>query len=349
MIQEAIRNHFGSSGISVQFRTADRLLWQKACEELAYYPVDYTSAMIDYQLTYHTGSSNSATDLSVTFFHDNAPCGVWPLSFKQNERGESQIGSNGSNVLPPLFSHSMPAKLVRSMSTICIEVINILMLQLGEIAIISQSGFRDAPGLDDWHDKLLMGGAVAHLKHELFLDLDPEISDIKSSFRKSFKSLINSGSKLWLVGMMDCENSAVWEEFKELHRVVSGKITRSNESWQAQHEAIASGNAFFVSLRDKNSALVGGGLFHISRDEAVYAVGAYDRTLFEKPLGHVVQYRAIEEMKKRGIRWYKLGERFYSGDVPSPTEKEIRISEFKQGFANFLFPKYMITIRSSQS
>jgi lipid II:glycine glycyltransferase (peptidoglycan interpeptide bridge formation enzyme) len=55
------------------------------------------------------------------------------------------------------------------------------------------------------------------------------------------------------------------------------------------------------------------------------------------PLGHVVQYRAIEEMKKRGIRWYRIGERVYQG-----TEKELHIADFKHGFASHVFPRFQM-------
>ncbi len=88
--------------------------------------------------------------------------------------------------------------------------------------------------------------------------------------------------------------------------------------------------------------MVGGGFFSTSRDEGQYSVGAYDRSLFDKPLGHVVQYRAIEEMRGRGIRWYKLGARPYLSDIPIPTDKEMSISDFKQGFASHIFPRYCL-------
>jgi len=68
-------------------------------------------------------------------------------------------------------------------------------------------------------------------------------------------------------------------------------------------EDIGNQNAFSVYLRDTEGAMIGGGFFNFTRDEGVYSVGAYDRSLFDKPLGHVVQFRAIEELKSRGIRW----------------------------------------------
>ena len=85
--------------------------------------------------------------------------------------------------------------------------------------------------------------------------------------------------------------------------------------------------------------MVGGGLFSFTSDEGLYVVGAYDRSLLDKPLGHVVQYRAIEELKKRDVKWCKIGTRPYSSNAPTPTDKEISIANFKQGFATWHFRK----------
>jgi len=83
-------------------------------------------------------------------------------------------------------------------------------------------------------------------------------------------------------------------------------------------------------------------LFICSRDEGVYAVAAYDRALFDKPLGHVVQFRAIQEMKRRECRWYFIGRRFYPGEQPVPSNKELSISYFKEGFSTDNFASFSL-------
>ena len=127
-----------------------------------------------------------------------------------------------------------------------------------------------------------------------------------------------------------------------MHQSVEGRSTRSLDSWGAQLEAIACFAAFFVFFRDGANKMVGSGLFYVTRDECVRAVGAYDRSLFDKPLGHMIQYQAIEEMKSRNICWYKLGRRSYLGNAPEPSAKKLSISDFKQGFTCHLFPIHKI-------
>jgi hypothetical protein len=117
-----------------------------------------------------------------------------------------------------------------------------------------------------------------------------------------------------------------------------------------QWSMILAGSAFFVSLRDPSDRrLVGGGFFQYTRDEGLYAVGAYDRTLFDKPLGHIVQHVAIEMMQSLGLVWYRIGERPYIQDLPSPTPKQLAIGEFKQGFASHTLARFEYQFTSAVS
>ena len=93
---------------------------------------------------------------------------------------------------------------------------------------------------------------------------------------------------------------------------------------------------------DNNNEMVGGGLFQFTKDEALYAVAAYDRNQFDKPMGHVIQFRAIEELKKRTASWYKLGGRPFLNGQTTPTEKEMRnkLAEWVYGDRESLRKKY---------
>ena len=90
-------------------------------------------------------------------------------------------------------------------------------------------------------------------------------------------------------------------EFCLLHEDVSGKKTRSTESWSFQKNAILNSEAFLICLRDDENKLIGAGYFSYTLDQGVYAIAAYDRELFQKPLGHAVQYAAIKELKKLDV------------------------------------------------
>jgi lipid II:glycine glycyltransferase (peptidoglycan interpeptide bridge formation enzyme) len=93
-----------------------------------------------------------------------------------------------------------------------------------------------------------------------------------------------------------------------------------------------------VYLRDQQDKLIGAALFVHNQSKANYFTGVYDRQLFDQPLGHLVQWEAILEMQRRGIGVYRIGERLFSGLIPHPSEKELSISLFKEGFTNKITP-----------
>ena len=95
--------------------------------------------------------------------------------------------------------------------------------------------------------------------------------------------------------------------------------------------------SFLIAL-ENNKKLIGGGLFLCSRDECEYSTAAYDRNLFDKPIGHLVQKMAIKKMIDRGIKWYRIGDKALETNEIKPTEKDYSISLFKEGFSSNIFP-----------
>jgi FemAB family protein len=328
-------------------REDNHLAWDQTLEALAHIPVAYSSAAIDYQLAYHRGHGGDWWDISLILHHDRRPCGVWPLSFSVKECVGS-ISSHGLPVLPPLFVKGFPNKSRKKLVKACLDLLKQLCdaCEVSKCECAESFAGQSELGLSEWHSQSMSAGSRVNLRHELFVDLSLELTDIKACIRRSYKSLIISGMRIWQTDVMTAANQELWDEFRELHLKVAGRVTRSTETWEFQHQAIDDGDAFLVYLRNDSGDMVGGGFFNITRDEGVYAVGAYDRSLFDKPLGHVVQYRAIEEMKMQGLRWYKIGLRPFPTDLPAPTKKEIYIGEFKQGFASHIFPQYVFQQRT---
>jgi len=233
------------------------------------------------------------------------------------------------------------------LAKLCLKFLNRVLLEYQIDTWVGAEGVVHSAlkgqGLSEWMGLLLTQGGYPILGCDLFVDLSLSIDSIKSHFRKSYKSLINSGSKNFKIVTCCDANPLSWNEFRSLHLEVSGRVTRSDESWNLQYKSIELGEAFLIALRDDTGRMVGGGFFNATVDEALYAVGVYDRRLFEHPLGHMVQYAAILEMKRRGIKWYKLGSMALPYLQSAPSEKEISISHFKEGFATHLFPNYRIS------
>lgn len=182
-------------------------------------------------------------------------------------------------------------------------------------------------------------GACASVIHDLYVDLSLSENEIFSKMKKSVRNSIYQGERLWETEVHSVVSNSLFDEFRLLHLEVAGRVTRSLESWNLQKKAIDQGKGFLVTQRNESGLLIGAALFSVSRGEGSYDVAAFRRNLFDKPVSHVVQWKAIRYMKKLGLRWYFIGSRFYPGDLHVPTEKELHIAEFKEKFATDMFPR----------
>ena len=339
-----LRELIASSDMSVRFRSEVKQDWNDAEKFLLYSPVAYRYSTLDYELEYQQGNGGEWLDISLMIFLNNKFAALWPLSFSTKD-GQGLLSSHGLPVLPPLFSADSRPKSRKRITKRCLDLADAIAKNANLGTWKSGESFTDSVGMTDWHREAMNRFAECRVQHELFLDLRPDIEEIRRNFRRRYKSLISSRMGSWQLDVIIDSNQKTWDEYRALHFQVAGRKTRSSKSWEMQHLELEERRALLITLRNDKGQLVGGGFFRFSRDEAVYSVGVYNRDLFDKPLGHVVQDRAIEEMKKLGIRWYNIGRRFYTSEVPPPTEKETQIGLFKQGFASHFFPRYFLNHR----
>lgn len=317
--------------------------WDYVLKHAEHVPVAYTRSMVAYQSAYAAERADSFADLSMILHHENKPVCVWPLNMRFSENAWV-CGSNEGPVLAPLFAQKIPEKTRKALIGSCLNVLE----SLNKMTNPKKWKGMDSVwinGVDQWHRKIMEKGAtIQRVSHDLYVDLSLSLDQIRSNLRKSYRPLLSMGDKLWQTSVLEKVDHDTFNEFRQLHYQVAGRATRSIETWDLQEKAVNSGEAFLVILRDESGVLVGGGLFHISKTEGLYAVGVYDRNLFDKPLGHIVQMKAIEHMKTLGLRWHKLGERFYPGDSTKPSEKELSISHFKEGFATHMFLRLHVSV-----
>lgn len=334
---------FTESGLDVVFRVDDPALWAATYARLPFRPANYLASALDYQLVYQRGHGGDWQEASCVLRWNNKAVGLWPLTVAERP-GVAVLSAQGMPVMPPLFVAECPAPTRKKYTAVCLRIAERLADMIGLSEWRSAPAFVDRADLDNWQLAAMSRGVSIAVRHELYVDLSLTLAKIKSGFRKSFRSLVTSGERLWRVDILSAPgDTQVWDEFRLLHAEVARRVTRSMESWQSQYCALVADEAFLVELRDADGRMAGSGYFMCSADEGVYAVAAYDRSLFDKPLGHVVQYRAIEELQRRGCRWYRIGTRSFPGDEPEPSLKELTIAAFKQGFATHVFPSFLIT------
>lgn len=333
---------------AVVFRSQKSCTWDETFGNMSYQPVAYSGPMIDYQFSYFIGAGWDIIDASMIILNDGRPCALLPLFIKINT--PFNVTSNGQPIYQPIFLPTTEASTVKKICSWVFEFLSLLHNNLEITELVSEGGASEPGeiGITEWHRLQLTNGAAVTVYHEAYTKISMPLNQIRASIRKSFRPLISMGQKLWSCKAYDETGitQSIWSEFRDLHVSVAGRVTRSEDSWAQQYKMISQGNAFYVELREKeNDKIVGGALFQTTRDEYLYAVGAYDRTLFAKPLGHVVQYAAILRAIDSNAKWHKIGYRPFPQDNPTPSAKEISIGEFKQGFSTHLLPKFRYKIR----
>ncbi|MCR5176143.1 MAG: FemAB family protein [Anaerovibrio sp.] len=315
-------------------------IWDEVLAKVPYVPVGYTRASLEYQHAYMSAFLEELVDFSVIIYQKNRPIGVWPLSLRKKD-GVYEFATNQGAVLPPVFVAGTSERLIKKYDTACLDAMKGFYNALKEkISLRSKwktrVDFLQSELLGQsisWEQKCMLLKAVPRVVHDLYVDLSWPLDKIHGNLRKSYRSLINEGERIWQVEVHDQVSEELFEEFRCLHIAVAGRETRPKITWDFQRKGINEALDFLVTVRDSEQKLCGAGLFEVSRDEGSYAVGAYDRSLFDKPVSHVVQWTAIRHLQELGKRWHYVGQRFYDCDVPVPTPKEMQIAYFKEGFA----------------
>jgi FemAB family protein len=277
---------------------------------------------------------------SLYFVYNGAPVALWPIGFKVVGK-EIQFGTKIRPIVSPLFVDGLPLKTQKRILKACYAFIQVV-IRKHDIQFWYSSTFIDGSSFEKWHMLLMGYGAKVSTHHDVYIDLTISTDEIKRIFRKRTKTYVSESLKLWDVQIMKSSNDSIWKEFKKLHILSAGRQTRSDMFWDAHHDEIDRGNAFLVYALNDVKNLVGACYFSLTRDEGLSNSAAYDRTQFDKPISHGIQMVAIEEMKRRGIAWFRFGERPFSGQQPDPSDKEIQIGNFKQGFGTHIMPRFVL-------
>ncbi|TND05921.1 MAG: hypothetical protein FD123_3612 [Bacteroidetes bacterium] len=172
------------------------------------------------------------------------------------------------------------------------------------------------------------------VKHSCIVDLELGEEQIKGNVRKSYKSLINWGSRELRTAVMDSSNAdpELYEQVKQFHFRVAGRKTRSDASWQKHYASIAAGEGYLVTAFFGEQMASAALVLHGSA-EAFYGVGINDRELMEKhPVSHYPLLAAILHAKKIGLKKFNMND----VDILGTDEKADSISMFKKGFSKTL-------------
>lgn len=272
--------------------------------------------------------------LRFIFYNDKKPCAVWHIQVRKT-KNIFEIGSNDREVLPPLFTKNINKKVLKNINKNILNILKEICLQLNINAFYARNFVRK-DGFELWYG-LLMENAmfcsqIYNIEHMLYVDLQ---KNEDFNITGSCKNRIKKGLKTWNIKVFDKISYDELLKFREFHVKIKGKSTREMDTWEAQADAANKGEGVFIELLSEDGKICAGAIFIYSADELYYNSSAYDKNYQNH--SETIQYIAIKYARERGVRWYRVGERFYKAEQYPRTQKEITISQFKEKFASNMY------------
>ncbi len=290
---------------------------------------EYLHTTIDY----HHAYLETATDLSIVIYSSNEAIAIWPLTLF-NSNNQAQLQSNCKAILPPIPVQGCGKKQIKKIYQQCHQFLSAYALETSQALKLCYLPTEHIL----WQRTFSPNITSAEYQQILMADLSGSESLYKQEMRKSYRSLINKGLKLWQHQLFTSMSDELTEQFRQFHIQVAGKETRSKLTWQLQQQMVNKGEAFLIALYGDNgqqeNALIGAALFNLSPLQASYSIGVYDRNLFDQPISHVIQHIAVQHLREIAVNRYYLGFRHHAFEQTKPTDKETSIGFFKEGFSN---------------
>lgn len=324
------------NNLNTLLRIKHKNKWLDFQSNLSYMPLDYDFFNISYHYEYYKGNNKNIYDISFIVLSNNKPIAVITLFCMKEESSYFFFSNNSSNILPPLFSDDCPSTIEKNISK---SLVNFFLDIKKDYRIeLKFCSIYTKKKLINFYFLLFKYKKKTNFSYELFVNLDLNISEIKNSLRKSYKSLVVNKTNNLELKVLENNDISIWNEFRNLHLEESGRKTRSDLSWELQFDRIKNNNAFLIYINYKNN-FISGAYFPHTNFESYYGVGVYPKKFNIINLGHLIQFRAIEEMKKRRIKKYKVG---FIDEIRS--EKRKSIDDFQSGFANEFKEKFIFYI-----
>ena len=349
MLKEEIMEIFQVEKMQIKWLDGNGDTWDEIVNKVLYAPVYYDSYFVKYQNQYFSEVYNEYTDISFIAYNGGIPAFIMPLCiYKKN--GEYFLGSEGGMIYSPLLSGNIQNEEgKRKILKKCLKILKIISNKYS----VSKLQFREIimqRGLESWERVLLEnGGKAIGNGVEAYVNLSMQPESILKKIRRTNKYSIIKGKELWDYKLVTKDNTKeeiydAMDKFRKLHIEVAGRETRTAKTWEMQRDGIINSDDFLVMLYDKELGLIGASLYQTTNTAGMYSVAAYNRDLFDKPIAHISQWIAICHMREIGIKWYYIGRRFYESDFENPSDKEIKIGHFKEGFATDFFMSLFISI-----
>lgn len=298
-----IQKKFNEKNLTTIFRKNNEELWEKSATELKSLEHYQSNSFLNYQNEYFKKNHN---ELSFIVFKNDKPLFLFPIFF--NFEKNKLINFDEYLYLPKIEkknNYKISDLLISLLEKVNAEIINPYDSKITKFKKISSFEI-------------------------LNINLESNFEKIFSNFRKSYKSLINkklNDLKMQIIYKNECKED--WAEFRELHKLVAGRSTRSKETWNIQEQNIKNGNGLFINFKINNQ-LISGSFFDMTKKDMKYSLSVTHCDYFNYNCNHKAIAEAIKFGIKNNIQKIHLGNLRHK----EKDKKLINIFFFKKGFGD---------------
>lgn len=172
------------------------------------------------------------------------------------------------------------------------------------------------------------------------IDLTPNFPALLGDMRKGCRYDVQRSQKLLTTTVYDRDSITHerFEAYRLMHRKAAGGATRPLETFAMMEQWIRQGHAVLVAAAHEGRD-VGFALISTYKNGAYYSSAADDPDAPALPVGHAMQWAAMQALKQAGVEKYEIGVQ-YPALAPHclPSEKESNIALFKRGFGGETVP-----------
>ena len=304
----------------------------------------HSSSWMKYTMNYRPDLKSE----SLSFFvkDDSGILAVCPLFLENSVTGENfKEFSFGGGFLPfPTFLDTLTAQRRAKLEKFIFAYID----ELAEKLNVKRIRLRDTPIRPGFYHRkpppinfLIKYDFIDCSGTTCILDLRRDDRETLNSMRKGHRYDIKRGRGIYNVRAHHKESATedIFDKYRQLHYKASGRATRSKETFDLMRRMAMNGHAVLFSAEDEQEIRMFI-LLLLFKGSAYYGSEADDPDyITEIPIGHMLQWNAINWLKERDFKLYDLGVQHFSHQIFSlPSKKEMSISLFKRGFGGNLLP-----------
>jgi hypothetical protein len=296
-----------------------------------FFPANYTENTINYYKEYFL--PENFFDLTCIFFSQNNPVAIWPLFYSR----KFGLGYFDRPVYQPIFVDSFSKKNKKKIQNQLILFLKDLNketeLKISEI-------FDGLQGVSNWIFLLKNNFKLIKLNQYYYLHILNSLDEIKKNFSQNTRNLVNKNNNfsIFLFEKNICPD--IWSDFMKLHKIVSNKSTRSEQSWKLQLKSLLNEDSFFICAYH-GKKIISGAFYLKGKNQAIYGVSATLEKYKKSNIFYHIKKKSIEYLITQKIKWLFLGKCY--DDFDNVSDRQKTISSFKEKFSSNLIFEYIFS------